>query len=57
MHNNVRIILSDTVPLHTLFLAIHTANGGRIKLTNISNIFKQTPAIVNQQFVRFLYLI
>ena len=42
----VRIILINTVPLHTLSLAIHTANGGRIKLTKISNIFKQTPAIM-----------
>jgi hypothetical protein len=46
MPNIVRRILSDTVPLHTLSLAIHTASGGRIKLTNISNIFKQRPAIV-----------
>ncbi len=49
MPNNVRRILINTVPLHTLFLAIHTASGGRIRLTNISNTFKQRPAIVESK--------
>ncbi len=44
----------NTVPLHTLFLAIHTARGGRIKLRNINNIFKQRLAIVECRTTKYL---
>lgn len=46
--SNVRMILSETMPLQTLSRAIHTANGGRIKLRKISRILVQAPAIAEE---------
>lgn len=46
MPNIVKTIFKNTVPLHTLSLAIHTARGGAIKQRIINKIFKHKPAIL-----------